>query len=165
MPPELRLRRLGAADAGRVQAFVRTLSPQTRRERYFCAINELSPRQLERMTFGGSARDLSLGAFEEEEIVAIAEYADGEFAVVVADAWQGLGIGEALMLRLLEHARESRLPALHGLVRGGNRAMLRLAGRLGFRSARDADPGFVRVVLGTGSGARIRALTPIGVRE
>jgi len=145
MPPELRLRRLGPADAGRVQAFVRTLSPQTRRERYFCAINELSPRQLERMTFGGSARDLSLGAFEEEEIVAIAEYADGEFAVVVADAWQGLGIGEALMLRLLEHARESRLPSMHGLVRGGNRGMLRLAGRLGFRSARDADPGFVRV--------------------
>lgn len=155
MPPELRLRRLGPADAGRVQGFVRTLSPQTRRERYFSAINELSPRQIERMTFGGSARDLSLGAFKQEEIVAIAEYADGEFAVVVADAWQGLGIGEALMLRLLEHARERRLPSLHGLVHGGNRAMLRLAGRLGFRSARDADPGFVRV----------EALTPIGVRE
>ena len=69
MPPDLRLRRLGPADAGRVQAFVRTLSPQTRRERYFSAINELSPRQLGRITFGGSARDLSLGAFKQERIV------------------------------------------------------------------------------------------------
>ena len=144
MPPELSLRRLGPADAARVQAFVRRLSPQTRRERYFSAINELSPRQVERMTLG-TARNLSLGLFRQQEIVAIAECAEGEFAVVVADAWQGLGIGEALLLRLLEHAREHRLPALHGLVRDGNRAMLRLAARLGFRSARDEDPGFVRV--------------------
>jgi acetyltransferase len=145
MPPDLRLRRLELADADRVQHFVRALSAQTRVQRYFAPIRELSARQLDRVTSPRDPRDVALAAFAGGELIALAECAGGEFAVVVADAWQGLGIGEALMLRLLEHARERRLPALHGLVRGGNRAMLRLAARLGFRSARDADPGFVRV--------------------
>jgi hypothetical protein len=43
------------------------------------------------------------------------------------------------------HAEEQGLPALHGLVRARNRAMLRLAGRLGFRIAGRPEPGLMRV--------------------
>jgi acetyltransferase len=147
MPPELVIRPLAPQDAGRVQEFVRALSPRSRRERYFSPIRELTPRQLERTMRPQEAGDLSLAAFDGAALVALAECARGEVAVVVADAWQGAGVGRELMQRLLEHARRTSLPMLHGLVRGGNRAMLRLAASLGFRAARDADPDLVQVEL------------------
>jgi len=143
VPPELAIRALGAHDAARVQDFVRGLSAQSRRERYFSAINELSPAQLERTL----APDVSLAAFDGAWMVAIAECSRGEFALVVADAWQGSGLGRELMRRLLEHARGRGVPTLHGIVRRGNRAMLRLGRSLGFRAARDPDPDLVRMEL------------------
>jgi acetyltransferase len=148
MPPELTLRRLGPADADAVQQFVRTLSAWTRTERYFAPIRELNARQLRRITRPDQGRDTALAAFAGERLVALAECADGEFAVVVADDWQGLGLGEALVQRLLAHAEDQRLPALHGLVRERNRPMLRLARRLGFRAAPAEDPGFMRIEFG-----------------
>lgn len=142
------MRRLGPADAGAVQDFVRRLSARTRTERYFAPIRELNLRQLERITRPGGPRDVALGAFAGEQLVALGECAGGEFALVVADGWQGLGLGEALLERLLAHAEHHRLPALHGLVRERNRPMLRLARRLGFRAAPAEDPGFMRIEFG-----------------
>jgi acetyltransferase len=145
MPPDLRLHRLAPADADRVQAFVRRLSAHTRAERYFAPIRELSARQLERVTCNADPRDAALAVLAGDELVAMAECGGGEFAVVVADAWQGLGIGEALMLRLLAHAEDRRLTSLYGLVRERNRPMLRLARRLGFRAAAEVEPGLIRL--------------------
>jgi acetyltransferase len=143
VPPELAIRALASQDAARVQDFVRGLSAQSRRERYFSAINELTPGQLERTL----APDVSLAAFAGAHVVGIAECSGGEFALVVADAWQGCGIGRELMRRRLEHARRHGVPMLRGIVRRGNRAMLRLARSLGFRAARDADPDLVQMEL------------------
>jgi acetyltransferase len=140
------IRPLEPHDAARVQAFVRALSPQSRRERYFSAIRELAPRQLER-TLSPAPGDLSLAAFDGDTMVALAECAGGEFAVVVADAWQARGLGRRLMARVVNEARRQSLPALHGLVRKGNRAMLHLARSLGFRAARDPDPELVQMEL------------------
>lgn len=148
MPPDVFIRKVTAEDVILVQEFVRRLSPRSRRERYFSAICELTPRQLERTTRASDPRDLSLAAFDGEALVALAECAGGEFAVVVTDAWQGSGLGGALMQRLLEHAQRASLPVLHGLVRKGNRAMLRLAASFGFRPAPHADPELVRLERG-----------------
>ena len=147
MRPDVLIRTLGPQDAARVQDFVRSLSPRSRRERYFSPIRELTPRQLERTMRGLDPRDVSLAAFEGAALIGLAECARGEIAVVVADAWQGAGLGRELMRRLLEHARRTSLPVLHGLVRNGNRTMLRLAASFGFRAARDADPELVHVEL------------------
>lgn len=148
MPPDIRLRALKPADAARVQDFVRGLSARTRRERYFAPIRELSERQLARVIHPGRAADVALGAFAAGELIGLAECSNGEFAIVVTDAWQGLGLGEGLLLGVLGHAREQRLLSLYGLVRAGNRAMLRLAARLGFRATRDEDPDLLRVAIG-----------------
>lgn len=145
MPPEIRV--LHPGDAAHVQEFVRRLSAHSRRERYFAPIRELTPRQLERVMLLRDPRDLALAAFHGERIVAVAECVAGEFGIVVADEWQGSGLGQELVQRLLSHARDSGLPSLHGLVRAGNRPMLRLARRLGFSAARDEDPALVRVEL------------------
>jgi acetyltransferase len=147
MPRELVFRRLTHQDGALVQAFVRGLSPRSRRERYFYAIAELPPRELERTTQRSDPRDASLAAFDGDALVALAECAGGEIALVVADPLQGFGLGRELMRRLLDHARGARLPVLHGLVRAGNRAMLRLAASFGFRPGPSGDPDLVRVEL------------------
>src|SRR5262245_56451465 len=143
MPPELSIRRVTGQDAALVQAFVRGLSPRSRRERYFSAISELPPRELERTTRRSDPRDASLAAFDGANLVGLAECAGGEIALVVTDALQGLGLGRELMRRLLDHARGARLATLHGLVRDRNRAMLRLAASFGFRARPSDDPELV----------------------
>jgi acetyltransferase len=146
VPPELVIRALAPDDAARVQAFVRGLSPETRRERYFSAIRELSPGHLERLV-RAVMPDLSLAAFAGERIVGIAECSREEFAIVVGDAWQGCGVGHGLMERVVAVSRKSGMAGLRGIVRKGNRAMLRLARSFGFSAARDADPELVRMEL------------------
>jgi len=147
MRRDLVFRRLTQQDDARVQAFVRGLSPRSRHERYFSAIAELPPRELERTTRRSDPRDASLAAFDGAALVALAECAGGEIALVVTDALQGTGLGRELMQRLLQHARGARLPALHGLVRYGNRAMLRLAASFGFRAGPSGDPDLLHLEL------------------
>jgi acetyltransferase len=147
MRPDLVIRRLTQQDAVVVQAFVRGLSPRSRRERYFSAISELPPQELERTTRPLHPGDASLAAFDGNALVALAECAGGEIALVVADPLQGFGVGRELMQRLLDHARGASLPVLHGLVRAGNRAMLRLAASFGFRARPSDDPDLLCVEL------------------
>ena len=97
MRRDLVFRRLTQQDDARVQAFVRGLSPRSRHERYFSVIAELPPRELERTTRRSDPRDASLAAFDGAALVALAECAGGEIALVVTDALQGSGLGRELM--------------------------------------------------------------------
>ena len=82
-------------------------------------------------------RELALVRWHDE-FIAVGRYApnpDGEtaeFALVVADAWQGKGLGRALLERLCVAARAAGYRALLGRILGANHAMLDLAARLGF---------------------------------
>jgi acetyltransferase len=142
------------ADAPAVQTFVRWLSPLARRRRFLGAVSELSPAQLDRLTRVQDPRDLSLvalaGGAEGGPIVAMAQYvrddpASAEFALVVADAWQGQGLGMRLLERLLAHAGEAGVRKMSGFVLADNVPMRALAARFGFDSAQDGDPELVRV--------------------
>jgi acetyltransferase len=142
------------ADAGAVQQFVRELSPLARRRRFFGALSELSPAQLDRLTGAQNPRDLSLVALSahagEPRIVAMAQYASAgsqpaEFAVVVADAWQRQGLGERLIELLLARAAAAGLRAMSGSVLAENEPMLALAAKLGFDASGDGHPHSVRV--------------------
>jgi acetyltransferase len=129
---------------------VRGLSQRSRYERFFAPVAELSPKQLERITAGAG---LSLGAFDSAgRLVGLAEYArvedgEAEFAIVVADEWQGQGLGAQLVGALLEHAKRSGIARLAGVTHTRNRAMRILARRLGFGVRPDEDPDLVRMEL------------------
>jgi len=142
------------ADGEAVQQFVRELSPLARRRRFFGALSELSPAQLDRLTVAQNPRDLSLVALSahagEPRIVAMAQYATddpgaAEFAVVVADAWQRQGLGTRLLELLLGRAAEAGVQVMSGHVLAENGPMLTLAARLGFAAAEDRDPDLVRL--------------------
>jgi acetyltransferase len=148
------VRRARPGDRDAVQRFVRELSPLARRRRFFGAVAELSPAQLDRLTGVQDARDLSLVALAvnagEPRIVAMAQYAfddphPAEFAVVVTDAWQRQGLGERLIELLLARAAEAGVRAMSGSVLAENLPMLGLAAKRGFDVAGDGHPNSVRV--------------------
>lgn len=98
----------------------------------------LPPKMLARFTQLDYDRELALVALLDREFIAVGRYApnaDGdtaEFALVVADAWQGRGLGRMLLEKLREEARKAGYRALYGNIMEANHDMLNLALRLGF---------------------------------
>jgi acetyltransferase len=66
---------------------------------------------------------------------------------VVADAWQGRGIGSRLLGKLVEAARRHGIKRLYGDILAMNRPMLELARKLGFRLSRHEDPTLTRATV------------------
>jgi acetyltransferase len=128
-------------DADAEQVFVRSLSPMSRVLRFHIGIRELAPDLLRAMTQVDPRRHVALVVQRggpDAPIVADARYvlddADetaAEFAIAVADEWQGRGLGRALLARLREHARDRGLKRLHGDVMRENRRMIALAREAG----------------------------------
>jgi acetyltransferase len=97
---------------------------------------------LHRFTDPDPAREVALVALcaDQGELrqVAVARFAAtesadaGEFAIVVADAMQGKGLGTRLMQELIRNARGRGLRQLEGTVLSSNHRMLTLMQRLGF---------------------------------
>ena len=136
------LRPIRPEDAEIEDAFVRNLSPQSKYFRFMQALRELTPEMLVRLTQIDYDRELALIAVVPQggrDIeIAVARYGmnpDGmsaEFAIVVADAWQGKGIGTRLLGMLMVAAKAKGLKSLEGEVLAENAPMLALVRRLGF---------------------------------
>jgi acetyltransferase len=142
----VRVRPIRPEDAARELRFFERLSDRSRFQRFMQYVRELSPRMLARFTQLDYDRELALVALWEGEFVAVGRYApnaDGEtaeFALAVADAWQGKGLGHALLERLCDAARGAGYRALYGHILDANREMLELAHHLGFvEAARDGS--------------------------
>jgi acetyltransferase len=144
-------------DAALVADFVRKLSAEARYKRFMATVSELSPSKLAALTDVDQVRNVAMAATVDDgqrpEIVGVARYsvdAGGtacEFAVAVADTWQGTGLAGILMHTLIDIARTRGLATMEGIVLATNRRMLKLARQLGFRQLREpGDPGTVRVV-------------------
>jgi acetyltransferase len=126
-------------DAELEKRFFERLSERSRYQRFMEYMRELPPKLLARFTQLDYDRELALVALHSGEFIAVGRYApnaDGvtaEFALAVADEWQGKGIGRALLERLVEQARAAGYTALYGSILEANREMLDLALRLGFK--------------------------------
>jgi acetyltransferase len=75
------------------------------------------------------------GAQEEIGVARYVKYPDGphcEFALAVADAWHGKGVGTVLMQALMANARSVGLESMEGFLLSTNQPMLKLARFLGF---------------------------------
>ncbi len=155
---EILLRPIRPEDAEMEQEFVRGLSEESRYLRFMRSLQELTPEMLVRFTQIDYDREMAFVAIYtkdgKQEEVGVARYSiepDGEsaeFAVVVADAWQGKGVGTQLLEALIETARRRGVRELFGEVLVHNHAMLALTERLGFkRQPVPSDEDLVRVSL------------------
>jgi acetyltransferase len=141
-------------DAEIEHAFVRKLSPESRFFRFMNTLRELTPQMLVRFTQIDYDREMAFIAVAETEgeetEVGVARYItnpDGsscEFAIVVADDWQGRGLGRHLMSQLIEVARAHGLAHMIGHILTSNRGMLTLVTSLGFEIGKDPDDPTVR---------------------
>jgi acetyltransferase len=134
----VRVRPIRPEDAEREKRFFDRLSERSRYQRFMEYMRELPPKLLARFTQLDYDRELALVAIREDEFIAVGRYApnaDGvtaEFALAVADDWQGKGLGHALLERLVLAARAAGYQALIGHILEANREMLELAAHLGF---------------------------------
>lgn len=156
-----RLRTVGPSDADAEQAFFSGLSLDSRHKRFHVGLRELSPSLLRLLTEVDQQlhRAWVVEAVEPgHPVVADARYVreaarpgHAEFAVAVADDWQGRGLGRRLIAHLAAHARQHGVLRLYGDVLSDNRRMLALMRDLGARLLPHPDGAqLVRAVLDLG---------------
>jgi acetyltransferase len=152
-----RVRPIRRDDLARERQFITGLSEESRYSRLLYSMREPSPGFVRQMVEVDYQRTMAFvavaGDASDEHFIAVARYgADtggsaAEFAVVVADAWQGRGVGTRLARILFEYAKVHGIARLYGHVLANNKRMIDLVHYLGL-SARPA-PGDATMVLAT----------------
>ncbi len=168
------IRPIQPEDADRLQAFMRALSPESRYFRFISTLSELTPKMLVRYTQIDYDRELALVAVQqrdplavppegaggaggsedvdEERIIGVVRYLLNpdretcEFAIAIADDWQGKRLGSTLMRAIIEAARNKGLRRIEGYVLGSNARMLGLMTYLGFKVETDRDDPSMKIV-------------------
>ena len=155
------MRPVQAFDALAEQDFIRALSPASRLKRFHFGLKELPSALLRAMTEVDHRQHVAVIAERLDSdddgvtmVVADARYVidadphEAEFALAVAEAWQGVGLGRALMCRLARHAARRGVTRLVGDVLPDNRAMFAIVDALGGSfEASPNGPGVTRVRL------------------
>jgi acetyltransferase len=133
--------------------FHQTLSEQTVYQRYFSAL-KLSQRtaheRLTRICFNDYDREIALVAEYKEtpkaesQILGVGRLSklhginEGEFSILISDAWQGLGLGTELLKRVVQAGREEKLQRIIGHILPDNHVMSHVCQKAGFKVGRDS---------------------------
>jgi acetyltransferase len=159
------IRPLRRTDLDIESAFVEGLSQETRHNRLLGGAINISRAYIEQLTTIDYNRDMALAAVvmseNSEVLIGVARYvmeagtgsgpAPCEFAIVLADAWQGRGVGRHMMTKLIAVARSRGIPRMYGEILSTNQGMLELVRKLGFRVQRHPqDATVMRATLDLG---------------
>ena len=150
----LRVRPIRHDDGELEEAFVRALSLESRYQRMLSGGTKVTPEWIDSMTHIDYHRHMAFAITTVsdgvEQFVGVGRYVvdaatlSADVALVLADAWQGQGLGRRLLETLLEHARAAGVGEAAGVVLATNVAMLRLARSMGFSVT--AEPGDAMVM-------------------
>jgi acetyltransferase len=137
--------------------FVKGLSEEASRFRFFQVIRDLSHEALVRFCNIDYDREMAFIAETRElnrrmevgvgRLVMEPNKKRGEFAVVVADKYQGKGLGTKLIDMLISVAEEKGLESMYGIVLPGNANMIHLCEKLGFTVERRHEEVVVELKL------------------
>ena len=128
-------------DETRFNEFLKSLSVESMRFRFFEIIKEMSHQMLTRYCNLDYDREIAVVAElndgDKPIIGAVRLILDpgcksGEFAVLVGDELQGLGLGSKLMDLLVEIGKDMRVDKIYGYVSVNNYKMLQLCKKKGF---------------------------------
>jgi RimJ/RimL family protein N-acetyltransferase len=156
---ELWLRPVHAADAGPIAGGFELLGEDEIRRRYLHPVKALSADYLQALVQPVPGQAFAVVAAEplpsgEALIGALARLTrdpgqdSAEFAILVSHFVSGLGLGRALMLRLLEWAQAHGIERIWGEVMDDNTAMIKLAQDLGFeRETSQESSNLLRITL------------------
>jgi L-amino acid N-acyltransferase YncA len=129
--------------------FVRHLSVQTRRFRFFGSVNDLSSEELKLLCNVDGRDSMAFVATVQQSghdtAIGVSRYArsakDGvrEMALTIADDWQQKGVAELLMAQLIEYAKGHGVKQLYSVELAENAAMQRLAKKIGMSAVYDPE--------------------------
>ena len=132
------IRPIRPSDAASLVAFHEGLSPDTVRLRFFSPHPHLRTAEVEHFTHVDYRDRVALVAFIDGALVAVGRYerlpgtSSAEVAFVVADRYQGRGLGTVLLERLAAAGRCCQLDRFVAEVLVGNRRMLEVFRDAGF---------------------------------
>ena len=140
-------------DAERLLRFHDTLSSETTYLRYFSFHPELRPQELYRFTHVDHRDREAVVAVVAGEIVGVARFdrletpADAEVAFVVADSWQGRGLGTLLFERLAQRARHLGIERFIAQTLAHNARMLAVFHHVGLPVTQRRDAEIIHLVI------------------
>lgn len=150
------IRPIRPEDEPRMIAFHKELSATTVQFRYFSQMTlqqRIAHDRLARICFVDYDREVVLVAEHRRpgargrEIIGVARLSklhgrnEAEFAIVLADAWQGQGLGTMLLELLIEAGRQEKLAQITGHILTENFDMQHLCRKAGFQLKHDAAAG------------------------
>jgi acetyltransferase len=146
---EVILRPIRPEDEPIESEFIKGLSTETSRFRFFQIIKDLPHESLVRFCNIDYDREMAFIAEAHEgdrrieigvsRLILEANKKRGEFAVVVADKYQGSGLGVKLVDLLIGVAKEKGVESIFGIILSENLKMMRLAEKLGFTIKRERE--------------------------
>jgi RimJ/RimL family protein N-acetyltransferase len=146
------LREIEPSDADALVRFHERLSPESIRMRYFSSHPHLSQIETARLTTVDHRDRQAFVVVADGEIVGVGRYVrantdDAEVAFIIADAWQGRGLGSVLLQQLAGHARRCGFRRLTASTLAHNRPMLAVFRGSGMPMRMSLDAGVVDVSL------------------
>jgi nucleotide-binding universal stress UspA family protein/RimJ/RimL family protein N-acetyltransferase len=148
------LRPLEREDRERLVAGFERLSPESRYRRFFRSMEHMSERDLAYLTEIDHHDHEAIIAFDprsDDAAIGVARYVRSredrkraEAAVVVADDWQGRGLGKQLLERLSRRATEEGIERFTALVQADNHRAVDLLASLG-PTSRSFSEGLVEL--------------------
>jgi acetyltransferase len=128
-------------DEPRFNQLFMSLSKQSVRFRFFQVIKELSHDTLSQYCNLDYNREIAIiSEHENGQIIGVVTLIiepnrkKAEYAIMISDAWQGLGLGSKLMDYIIGIAQDFEITTVYGLVSSANTKMLSLCERIGFET-------------------------------
>jgi acetyltransferase len=138
---EVVLRPIRAEDEGRFNELIKSLSAESMMFRFFNVIKEMPHETLTKYCNLDYDRQIAIVAEMKENngqiigvgrVIVEPDGKNGEFAVLVHDKWQGLGLGSMLMDYIILVARNMRLERVFAYILSKNYRMAQLCKKKGF---------------------------------
>ena len=161
----VRVRAIRPDDEPRLMALCRRLSPRTVYQRFF-SVRRLLPEEAHAFANVDYRQRMAVVAEvddgQELELVGVARYGPSDegtadIGLVVADAWQGLGLGSLLLEEILRAGEQRGIHEFSADVLTDNRRALRLLARHTAITRRTVASGVTSVVFGRRADSALEA--------
>ncbi len=148
------IRRARPEDMALYPDFLRDVSAEDLRLRFFARVAELSATEAHKLSHLDYSHEMAFIALDEDTgqmlgLVRLKDELDektAEFAILVRSRLKGHGLGWLLMRRVIDYAKEKDLRRVYGDVLVENATMLQMCAELGFHT-QDMGSDIRRVVL------------------
>lgn len=142
----VQLRPIHPLDGNQAEEFRGKLSAESVYDRFLGYIPKISNKLVDRLTNIDYSREMAIVAEvhneKEKEVIAVGRIASDEdqavdFAIIIADNWQGKGLGTILTGYLIEVAKEMEFEKIYATVFSKNKGMIEILRRKEFTFRRE----------------------------